>query len=251
MRGTFKSNEELKQFITPLKSVSSLMGDSGLVINFGAKANGQIPVTVSALNQSVGIVIHMVYKDIFDSFAFKDQNGCKIGVIKIGEFVNLFELFVDGEVEFDFDEDVKSLTLSQHKSKVIYKTADTDLIKQFTKTFSGTKWFATVPINESFQKFNKAMNVLSAEECIHITGDQESGKVSFCVRNKAMSVNSYSIDIDSQVTESFSSMFNKKILQKILDTNCQTMKISIGERICTVECENEKSTINYYVAKMI
>jgi hypothetical protein len=252
MKGLFKDQAAVKSFISPMKDFAALMGDSGIVINFGTKtSDNKVPVSITALNQAAGVVILASFKDLFDDFTFDSDSGCKIGVVKVSEFVNLFSLFSDAELAVDFDETTKSLSLSQGKSKVTYQTADPDLIKQFTKSFNSTKWIASFVLDESFKKFNRAMSVLGNEECILIEGNTETAKVSLTIKNKTVSINSYTLEVDAQITENFNIFFRKDAIQKVFNSGFDSMKMSIGERICDIECSNQHCVANYYLAKML
>jgi hypothetical protein len=250
MKGKFASKSELDNFVNPLKNFGLIMGENGIVLNITVE-DDTVGAKINAINNSVGTVIKSDYKELFKDFTVDSDDGCKIGILRIGEFVNLFSLFDDGEVVFEFDEETKELKLSQGKSKIIYQTADPDLIKEFNKPFSGSNWFASFDYDDKFTKFTKAMSVLSNEECIIVEGDQTANTVRATIRNKSVAVNSYQVELDTTVSEDFNIPYKKEIMQMVLSPKHESVKLSFGDRVCMVETEDKFNSTVYYISKMI
>lgn len=249
MKGTFSKKEMLEGFINPLKNFSPILGDNGLVINF-TNDDDTIVAKINAINQSVGTVIKSTYKNLFDEFEKDDEEECKIGVLRLAEFVNLFSLFNDDSVDFEFDETTKELKLTQGKANIIYKTADPDLIKEFNKPFSGSVWYSSFVYNDDFSKFTRAMSVLTNEECIIVEGSSGDGVVDVTIRNKNVVVNSYKIQVETAVSEDFSMAYKKDVMSMILSPKYDSINLSIGERVCMVETTSKYNDTVFYIAKM-
>jgi len=249
MKGKFTNKSELDNFTQPLKNLSMIMGEDGVVLNLTLD-DDKVIAKIDAINQSAGAVIKTNFKDLFNGFTFDSDDGCKIGILRIPDFVNLFGLFDEGEVDFNFDESTRLLELTQGKTKVIYQTADSDLIKEFPKPYPGKTWFTSFDYDDKFVKFNKAMGVLSNEECIVIEGDEEANSVRTTIRNKSVSVNSYQVEVDTNVSDNFNFSYKKEIMQKVLSPKHDSVKLTIGDRVCMIETEDKHSETVYYIAKM-
>lgn len=248
MKGSFTSREQLLGFINPLKNFAAIMGENGIVINFETK-NNVVSASISAINQSAGTVIKSVYKTIFDAFTMTNDT-CQIGILKIQDFVSLFTLVDDSKIDIEFDETTKEFKITQGKASVVYQTADPDLINQFKKPFNGTVWYCNFMYDGAFDKFTRAMSVLSSEECVIVKGDAENAKVTLAVKNRAVAINSYTLDIDTNVSDDFDIAYKKEYLQTILSPKHDSTKLTFGERVVMIEVSDKYNDSVFYVAKM-
>lgn len=249
MKGTFTTKEQLMGFISPLKNFAAIMGENGIVINFENK-DGVVSASISAINQSAGTVIKSAYKSLFDGFTMTNDT-CQIGILKLQDFVGLFSLVDDANIDIEFDETTKDFKITQGKASVVYQTADPDLISQFKKPFNGTNWYCSIVYDNKFDKFTKAMSVLSSEECVIVKGDSAKSNLSIAVKNRAVAINSYNVDVDAEVSDNFDIAYKKEHLQSILSTRHEATKLTFGERVVMIEVSDKFNDTVFYVAKMV
>jgi hypothetical protein len=246
MKGTFKTKDRVDAFTGPLKTLGSLI-DEGIVIRF-SKIDDKVHCKVESINPSKGTVVKTKYIGVFDDFQ-TESDEVKIGVLKVNDFVALFGLFSD-EVEFNYNEEDKRLTLSSGSSSVSYQTADPDLIKEFNKPFPGKDWYTTFNYGSEFASFNKGMSVLANEECIVIDGDPSTAQVNLTVKNRGLSINSYSTKVKAEVSEPFEIAFKKEVMQIVLGSKYETMKLSVCSTAIMAESISKTSETTFFVAKL-
>lgn len=250
MKGDFKSIKQLTSFIEPIDHLATINGGVGIVINF-IKENNEIKSNISCINSTIGVVAKLEFKNIFDDFELNDNE--KLAVSKVSDFIKLFGLFdKDNSLQFVYDSMSKDIHLIQDDKQITHKTADPSTIKEYNKQFSKTpKIYSTFSYVEDFKKFSKATSVLSGEDCVFFEGSAKDQSIKMIVRNKAVVVNSFKMNIKANVSEDFVIAFDKYIIKNIIDSKYQNIVFSLGERISIVECSNDNVSATFYLANMI
>jgi hypothetical protein len=241
--GNFDSNIKLNAFLEPLKNLSSLMGEEGIILNTSSVDKN---IAIYAQNTANGILSHIKYKsDLFDGF--KIETDEKIGVLKVGEFVKYFSVLDDDNVKIAFTDN--TFSISHDLGNLSFRTADASMITEAPKTFKGAGWFVETEIDQKkFSKLKKAMSVLSNEDSIFVSGVQSTNKVTFTVRSSNVELNTYKLVIDAPVAQDFETAYRKDIWQLILSSN-NNIKASFGQKLVKFDIKTEYSDVIYFVAK--
>jgi hypothetical protein len=246
MKGTFETGEKITAFITPLKNLGDVMGDSGVVLNVDKEEK---TINIYAINSSAGTLIYLKYiGGLFDNFTFADQEE-KVGVLKLSEFVRYFSVLDDAGVSLEFEDNLFSI---KHDGGALsFKTADPDVIKQAPKTFKGSTWFTEFEIDSRFSKLHKAMNVLANEDCLFVNGVKDTNKVTMTVKSETIDINSFKVAFDNPVVQDFNSHYRKDVLQQIFKTPSESIKVSFADRLAKFECKSKFFEMTYYLAKKV
>jgi len=242
MKGTFDTTEMISSFIGPLKSLSDVMQDNGVVLNVNAQEK---TINVYALNSSLGTLVYLKYVGLFDNFEFAKADE-KIGVLRLGDFVKYFSVLDEAGASIEFVDTVFSI--NHNSGKMSFKTADPDMIDQAPKSFKGTTWYNETAVNQSFGKLNKAMNVLANEDCLFVKGTTDN-KIEFTVRSSSVDINSFKIQVDTPVSADFESLYRKDVIQMVFRTPCDSISVSFAERLARFDCKSKNYELTYYVAK--
>lgn len=248
MKGQFGTREKLKAFIDPLVAASAIMADNGVILN---AVTADKSVQMFAHNTDAGTLIYLTYpKELFDGFTFAATDE-KIGIMKLSEFIKYFSVIEDDGVAMDFENN--KFSLSYNTEHLSFKTADADLIKEAGKNFkpASMKWFSEVEVDKKFTKLIKAMNVLSNEDCVVVSGSKADSKVTFTVKSSTVDINNFKFEVDAAVTEDFSYPYIKNIFQLILATGSEKIKMSISERLIMFDCANKYSSMKFFLAKKV
>lgn len=249
MKGTFKSKDMVSAFIQPLSNIVPLVEDKGLILNF-TKHDDDISCNIGLYNKTSGCIIKSKYNGIFEDFEL--ESDCKIGIMNLSEFVDLFKMFdLDSEINIEFDTKTFELRLTQGKSTVVYLTSDPDIIEEFNKNLDKLKWYFSFDYDERFSHFTKAMSVLKNEEAVLVSGDSSIGEIVLSIKNQDYSKNNYSVSIDEDVSEDFKCFYKKDLFQQILTKSYNSVKVTVGEKLSMIECKNDYNETTLYVAKMI
>jgi hypothetical protein len=222
------------------------MADCGVVLNVDKEEK---TINIYAINSSVGTLIYLKYVGgLFDNFTFADQDE-QIGVLKLSEFVRYFSVLDDAGASIEFDNTLFSI---KHDGGTLsFKTADPAVINQAPKTFKGSTWLTEFEINSRFSKLHKAMSVLSNEDCLFATGIKNDNKVTMTVKSATVDINSFKVTIDNPVTQDFECLYRKDVLQQILKTPSDSIKVSFSDRLAKFECKSKYYEMTYYVAKKL
>jgi hypothetical protein len=248
MKGQFDTRDKLQAFLSPLQSAATIMHENGVILNAVVADKN---VQMFSLNNEVGTLIHLIYnKELFDGFTFGDTDE-KIGVLKLAEFIKYLSVIDDDGVNINYQNN--KLTLSHNSEALSFKTADPDMIKEAGKTFksSGITWFTEIEVDKRFTKLLKAMSVLANEDCVFISGDKDKGKVTFTVKSSTVDINNFTFEVDAKVSSNFESPYLKEVLQLVLATSSEKIKLSISERLALFECTNKYSTMKFFVGKKV
>ncbi len=245
MKGIFETKEHVSAFTDPLNSLSKIIED-GVVLNVSAADK---TISIYALNGPSGTMVHVTYKELFNNFDITQDE--KIGILKIPQMVKYFSILEQEKVNMQFENNVFSLANSL--GSVNWKTADSDMIKESPKTLKAITWWSTVTVDSKttskFKTLLKAMSVLSEEDCVYVKGDKTAGTVTFIVRASGIEINSFTLDIPTQVDADFDTFYRKDVLEKALNTPSDSIMLSFSERMARMECKSKYVDITYYIAK--
>lgn len=239
------SKEKIKAFCKPLQSLMSVItdDDGGIILNVDKATN---EISISAKKDSIGTVIFIKYnKDLLEGVDIdKDE---RIGILKLSEFIKYFTVIDDDKTELVFDNN--KFVLSCGDANLSFKTADVDMIKEGPKTFKGTSWLSELEVDSKFEKLQKAMSVLSNEDCVYLTGNKDDGAITFTVKSSSMEINKFNTKVLTAVSQDFELPFNKEHFISALTIPTDTAKLAIGERFINVQGTTKYFSYSHFVAK--
>ena len=70
------------------------------------------------------------------------------------------------------------------------------------------------------------------------------------VKNKGISINSYTVTVPATLTDGFELAFKKEVMQTILNSKYDSLKLSFCAQAVLAEAESKNYNIEFYVAKL-
>ena len=245
MKGVFETKSLISAFTGPLSSLSRVTEEGGITLHV-SKADKTI--NIYALNQPAAIMTNIVYKDLFTNFEINEDE--KVGILSIPKFIDFFDILDSDKVEINYDSKLNSFSLDGGAlGNGVFKTADTDLIKDSPKSFKGYAWVASVEVDPNFAAFRRSLSKLGDEDCVMIVGDKAKGVITFTTRSSSVEINKFVFNVTTKVDADFSTFYSKKIFQDVISTPSEKMTISFADRLIKVESNSKHADIIYYVAK--
>lgn len=242
LKGIFKTKTQLDAFVQPLRDLSSVMDENGVVLNV---SKDKKTINIYALNKSKGVYAFVSYKkELFDGFNFESDE--KIGIYRLAEFVKFLSVLEESDITIEFKDTIFSV--SHELGVMSLKTSDATMIQEAPTSFKGAGWLSELAIDNRFSKLRKAMSALSNEDSVYVTGSTSKGTITFLVRSASNEANSYKLEIAAKPTQDFETVFGKDMLQNLLSFNTN-FTASFSNRIVQLHSENEFSTSTYFVAK--
>ena len=154
----------------------------------------------------------------------------------------------DDNTEIEYKDKVFCIKTSD--CELNFRTADSSIIQELGKKFSFSDWSAEIEINDNFKKLQKAIKLLPDEKYIYIKGDTENKKLNFTVKKTELDTNAFKSSFDCDIKKDVSIIINKDYFQIAESTKCKKMTLKIADRFICVECENDISTITFFIAKV-
>ncbi len=223
--GTFDKKENLEAFTNQVKYFIPFAESNG--INLEVNDVDKV-IKSSLMNKSLGVVINTVSKTLYDNFEL--TAGQKIGILKLSDFISMFNVFGGAGVNVKFvDNEFEIADIANPDSVVSFKTADSSLIQECSQI--------------------RAMSILSNEDVVSMTGNATKNKVTFKVTNSNMSVNTFKLVIDTPVSEDFEVYHRKDMFLNMLKLPIDSKTLSIADRIIKVEYTSPTLDMTVYLAK--
>jgi len=206
--------------------------------------------TINILKNFSGINANLVFKPgkelktlseaktIMASASILEDFPVEFGVYDLNEFLSLFSLMEEPELEFSD----KFLTMSDGSQKIKYFYSEIDILTQPTKDINMPECEVELDISSSnLDKIRKAAAVLGHSE---LSFSSQGGEVVASVFNeKDSTANTFDINLGTTSTETFNYVFsisNLKMLQG-------DYKVSISSKLIS-NWRNADNPLDYFIA---
>jgi|TARA_B110000908_G_C10264157_1_gene462037 hypothetical protein len=200
--------------------------NSNIVIGAGSK--------LKTINEAKNV---MGYADIAETFPVE------FGIYDLGEFLNVYNMFDDPELEFD--EKLQSVVISQGKRLVRYRFSNTEILTSVTKEVKMPKADLAFHLSsDDLAAIRKATSVLGVSDVV-ITNNGEDSLLVTTTDVKDSSSNRFAIEIPCEGLSDteFNLIFNVsnfKMVQGDYDIEVSSKLIS--------KFTNTAANVNYFIA---
>lgn len=237
-------NAELAQaFTAPLNDLIKC-GISKVVLNFDSKGE----VYVNSMNDSHNCICNMSYNKDFIA-ALDVKKTTELGIYELREFVGLTTLAGSNGCDIQISEG-NAVNVSSDNMVFNFLGSVADTIKQGPKSLAAQlTWFAEFKWNAAeFSTFSKAMGMLS-QDYVKLTGKAGENTLSLTVCDKDIRTSTFkaNIDLEDEVEEDFSVVFNKDTFMAVTGGSVKDLTVQISDKVLSFRGSSDYHDIKYYL----